>query len=147
MPFAITKELSFCYGHRLLNYEGKCRHLHGHNAQVEIELQADALDHRGMVHDFTDVKLLLGAWLDNELDHRTILRSDDPLLPLLQAQGQPLFVMDDNPTAENLARLIFDYALQQGLPITAVRFWETLTSCAVYSPCNGPRKQEGHCIS
>ena len=28
--FQVTRELRFCYGHRLLNYEGKCRHQHGH---------------------------------------------------------------------------------------------------------------------
>src|ERR671929_242125 len=35
--FRITRELHFCYGHRLLNYDGKCRHLHGHNGKAVIE--------------------------------------------------------------------------------------------------------------
>ena len=32
--FRVTKEIHFCYGHRLLNYDGKCRHLHGHNGRA-----------------------------------------------------------------------------------------------------------------
>lgn len=134
MKHSVIKELSFCYGHRLLNYQGKCRYLHGHNARVEIELQAETLDDRGMVHDFTDIKTGIGTWLDLELDHRMILHSDDPILPLLQAQGEPTFVMEGNPTAENLARLVFEYGAAQGLPVREVRFWETPTSCATYRP-------------
>ncbi len=32
--FQICRKIEFCYGHRLLNYEGKCRHLHGHNGKL-----------------------------------------------------------------------------------------------------------------
>jgi 6-pyruvoyltetrahydropterin/6-carboxytetrahydropterin synthase len=41
--------------------------------------------------------------------------------------------MDANPTAEALARLLFDHAAAQGFPVAAVRFWETPTSFATYS--------------
>ena len=37
--FRITREIHFCYGHRLLNYDGKCRHLHGHNGKAQIVLE------------------------------------------------------------------------------------------------------------
>ncbi len=36
--FRLTQEIDFCYGHRLLNYSGKCRHLHGHNGRAVIVL-------------------------------------------------------------------------------------------------------------
>ena len=134
MPYQVTKTLSFCYGHRLLDYEGKCRFLHGHNAAVEVELRTEALDARGMVHDFGDIKAAIGAWLDEELDHRLLLRADDPLLPLLRDQGQPVFAMAANTTAENIARLIFEHGAGQGLPLARVRVWETPTSCATYRP-------------
>ena len=138
--YAVTIELDFCYGHRLMDYVGKCMHPHGHNGRVQIELQAAALDGRGMVHDFGDVKARVKAWLDKELDHKMILRRDDPVLPVLQRMGEPCFVMDANPTAEALARLVFDYAAAQGFPVTAVRFWETPTSFATYTkaPADGP---------
>ena len=55
--FQVTREIDFCYGHRLLNYEGKCKHLHGHNGRVVITLEASELDERGMVIDFSEIKL------------------------------------------------------------------------------------------
>ncbi len=131
--YAVTIELDFCYGHRLMDYVGKCMHPHGHNGRVQIELQAATLDRRGMVHDFSDVKLAIKGWVDKELDHKMVLRRDDPILPVLQRMGEPCFVMDANPTAEALAQLVFDYAAAQGFPVTAVRFWETPTSFATYA--------------
>ena len=38
--FKVTKQIEFCYGHRLLNYDGKCKHLHGHNGLLEIDAAA-----------------------------------------------------------------------------------------------------------
>jgi 6-pyruvoyltetrahydropterin/6-carboxytetrahydropterin synthase len=134
MAYLVTKRLDFCYGHRLVDHDGVCRHLHGHNAMVEIDIQADALDHRNMVVDFADVKRLLKAWIDRELDHRMILRRDDPMVALLQAQGEPLFLLDSNPTAERLAKLIYDEARALGFNVAAVRFWETPSSAATYAP-------------
>jgi 6-pyruvoyltetrahydropterin/6-carboxytetrahydropterin synthase len=134
MPYIVTKRLDFCYGHRLLDYDGVCRHLHGHNAMVEVDIQADALDPRGMVVDFSDVKRLVKAWVDRELDHKMILRRDDPLVTLLQAQGEPLFLIDGNPTAERLAQLIYEQARSLGFNVVSVRFWETPTSAATYAP-------------
>ena len=34
--YVVTRELRFCYGHRLLEYAGKCRHLHGHNGRAVL---------------------------------------------------------------------------------------------------------------
>lgn len=132
MPFFVTKRLEFCYGHRLLDYDGNCRHLHGHNALVELDIQAEELDHRSMVMDFSDIKALVKTWIDHELDHRMILRRDDPLVPILQAQGEPVVLLDVNPTAEQFARLIFEQVASMGFKVTAVRFWETPSSCAEY---------------
>ena len=50
--FKVTKQIEVCYGHRLLNYDGKCKHLHGHNGLLEIDGAAGSLDSRGMVIDF-----------------------------------------------------------------------------------------------
>ena len=74
--YSVTKKVEFCYGHRLLDYDGVCRHLHGHNAVVEIEVQAETLDRREMVVDFGDIKKTVKAWIDRELDHRMILRRE-----------------------------------------------------------------------
>src|SRR5438874_8972160 len=82
--FQVTRELRFCYGHRLLEYDGKCRHLHGHNGRAVITLQSASLDSLGMVMDFSKIKRIVGGWIDTHLDHRMILRKDDPALPDLK---------------------------------------------------------------
>ena len=87
--YSVTKRIDFCYGHRLLDYDGVCKHLHGHNAVAEIEVRTDALDHRNMVCDFGDIKRLVKGWIDRELDHRMLLRHDDPLVKPLQQLGEP----------------------------------------------------------
>lgn len=130
--YSVSKEIHFCYGHRLLNYNGKCAHPHGHNGKIVIELQASRLDTRGMVYDFGDIKEMIQKWVDQELDHKMILKKDDPLVSILAELGEPVFHMDENPTAEALAKLIFDYGRSKNLPISMVTFWETPSSFATY---------------
>jgi 6-pyruvoyltetrahydropterin/6-carboxytetrahydropterin synthase len=132
--FSVTREITFCYGHRLLDYEGKCRHLHGHNGKAVITLAADALDQLGMVMDFTRLKRVVGGWIDEQLDHKMLLHRDDPILPFLRQQGEPVLVLDVNPTAENIARLIFEFTAQQGFPVVEVKLWETESCFASYRP-------------
>ena len=134
--FRVTREIRFCYGHRLLHYDGKCRHLHGHNGRAVITLEAAQLDSLGMVVDFTRIKRVVSAWIDEALDHKMILHKDDPALAYLRQQGEPVFVLDVNPTAENIAKVIYDYTAAQGFPVVEVRLWETDDSFATY---RGPR--------
>jgi 6-pyruvoyltetrahydropterin/6-carboxytetrahydropterin synthase len=131
--FRVTREIPFCYGHRLLNYDGKCRHLHGHNGRAVVTLEAEQLDGLGMVVDFSRLKRVVGGWINDTLDHKMILHKDDPVLAYLRQQGEPVHVLDVNPTAENIARVIYDYAAVQGFPVVEVRLWETEDSFATYS--------------
>ena len=130
--YRVTREITFCYGHRLLDYSGKCRHLHGHNGRAVITLAAAALDELGMVMDFTRLKRVVGGWIDATLDHKMLLHKDDPLLPLLRQQGEPVHVLDVNPTAENIARLLFDVTASRGFPVVEVKLWETDSCYATY---------------
>lgn len=130
--YRVSKSVSFCYGHRLLNYEGKCAHLHGHNARAVITLESEELDVLGMVEDFSRVKQLVWDWLDAEIDHTLLLHRDDPVLPVLQAAGERVRVTEFNPTAENIARMIFDHVAAEGYPVVDVTLWETETSYASY---------------
>jgi 6-pyruvoyltetrahydropterin/6-carboxytetrahydropterin synthase len=98
-----------------------------------VTLETPGLDELGMVADFGDLKRALGGWIDETLDHRMILHRDDPALPILLSQGEPVLVMDVNPTAENIARLIFDHAEKCGFPVAEVRLWETPSAYATYS--------------
>jgi 6-pyruvoyltetrahydropterin/6-carboxytetrahydropterin synthase len=131
--YRVTREIEFCYGHRLLNYDGKCRHLHGHNGRAVITLETPQLDALGMVVDFSRIKQVVSTWIDETLDHRMLLHKDDPVLSFLLRQGEPVFVMEVNPTAENIARLIFDFAAGQGFPVVEVRLWETEHCFATYT--------------
>ena len=132
--YSVIKRIDFCYGHRLLDYEGICKHPHGHNAVAEIEIRTAALDKRSMVYDFSDVKRIVKGWIDQEIDHKMILREDDPLVEPLRQLGEPVFLVESNPTVERIARLIFEPVQNVGLPVVRVKGWETPTSSATYEP-------------
>ncbi len=107
--FRVSQEIEFCYGHRLLNYSGKCRHLHGHNGRAVIVMEGAQLDDRGMLIDFGDIKSAIRTWIDDELDHRMILCERDPAAAFLRSQGGRSSRSRTDPTAENIARLIYGY--------------------------------------
>ena len=132
--FRVTREVKFCYGHRLIHYDGKCRYLHGHNGKVIITLEGLELDPRGMVRDFSEIKRAISSWIDENLDHRMILHRDDPALPALRQLNEPVYLMDVNPTAENIAKLIYDTMQSHGFPVCEVRLWETDSCYATYRP-------------
>ena len=130
--YTVTKEIYFCYGHRLMDYNGPCKYLHGHNGKVEVELSRDKLDSRGMVVDFSEIREVIKNWIDQSLDHTMLLKKGDPLISVLKEQKERFYAMDENPTAESLARLIYDYAHSKGFPVTRVTLWETESSFATY---------------
>ncbi|MET0076737.1 MAG: 6-carboxytetrahydropterin synthase [Candidatus Thiodiazotropha lotti] len=130
--YTVTKEIHFCYGHRLLNHKGKCRHLHGHNATAVIHLESAQLDELGMVCDFSEIGDYVKKWINQNLDHNMLLYCDDPVLPLLKEAGESVYVMSTNPTAENIARLIFDYVEAGGFPVVEVALHETDSALASY---------------
>lgn len=145
MKYSVTREIPFCYGHRLVNYRGKCENLHGHNGRAIVKIEADELDHQGMVVDFVEIKQTIANWINDNLDHKLLMFSEDPLLPVLQEHNEKVFVMECNPTAENIARLIFERAKSEGLAVTEVTVWET-ENCYATVTCTdssvpGPRPQ------
>jgi len=85
-----------------------------------------------MVIDFAEVKSRVERWIDRELDHRMILRSDDPLVGALRDLGEPMYLLESNPTVERIARLIFEAARDCGLAVSRVTVWETPSSSATY---------------
>ncbi len=85
-----------------------------------------------MVVDFGVIRERVGRWIHDHWDHRMILARDDPLADLLRGAGEPLFLLDGPPTAENLAAHLYGVARGAGLPVRAIRFWETETSMASF---------------
>jgi 6-pyruvoyltetrahydropterin/6-carboxytetrahydropterin synthase len=128
--YSISKTFIFCYGHRLLKDDGKCRNLHGHTAKAAVTISSGKLDELGMVVHFEKLKETIGAWISENLDHNMLLSKDDPLAAHLEKTGERHFKMEDNPTAENIARLIHDKAKEFGLSVSMVEVFESETSVA-----------------
>jgi len=91
--YELSAETTFAAAHRLREYRGKCENLHGHNYRVRVVIQADRLDGLGMVMDFGDVKRLL---------HEAVSPFDHVCLNDLDC------FKEQNPTAENIARILFE---------------------------------------
>ncbi len=84
--YRVSKRMEIAGAHRLdLDYESRCRNLHGHNWVVTVYCEAEELDHNGMVYDFARLKELVHGRLDH-----TYLNE----------------MVDFNPTAENIARWV-----------------------------------------
>ena len=120
--------LRFCYGHRLLNYDGKCRHLHGHTARVQLQLDGDLTPLTWEAH-----RDVIQRWIDDTLNFRMILCNDDPALPAMGRLSEPVHLVETNPTTENIARLIFQQAETLHLPVTQVQMWESPRCSALYT--------------
>ena len=120
-----------------MNYEGECRHLHGHNGRIEVDIEADETDYRGMVVDFADIRDVVKTWIDDNLDHRMILNREDPLVAVLTELGEAHYVIDANPTAENIAAHIHEMTSSDSLYISEIRLWETPNSYATFTPEKG----------
>ncbi len=130
--YIITKEVFFCYGHRLMNHPGKCRNLHGHSVKASISIKQAALNEQAMVCDFADVKQCVDQFVDEQLDHNFLLHKDDPIIPSLIANNERFMTLDEHPTAEVLSKMIFQYVKQQGYNVDQVVLWETASASACY---------------
>lgn len=130
--FTITKEVYFCYGHRLIGHAGKCRYLHGHSVKACISIAQDRLNDHDMVCDFADIKACAERFIDQFLDHNLLLHKDDPLIPQLTASRERFLALDEHPTAEVLSRMIYRHLKQSGFNVSQVALWETASAYASY---------------
>lgn len=133
----IEKRLEIDAGHRLMNHESRCANVHGHRYAFTIIVSAPDLDAVGRVVDFGVIKERVGGWLNTNWDHKFIGQAGDPILGLLVEAKQPCSIIDRPPTAENLARIVYEVAkevLPAPLVVVAVRCQETPTSVAEYRP-------------
>ena len=109
-----TRRIEFDAAHRVCEHESKCKNLHGHRYAVEASFCAESLDRLGRVVDFGVIREDLGAWIDENWDHTTILYEKDRKLGenIAEITGQRIFYLPVNPTAENMA----DYLLREICP-------------------------------
>jgi 6-pyruvoyltetrahydropterin/6-carboxytetrahydropterin synthase len=120
--FEVTIEETFAAGHALRNYRGKCENVHGHNYRCQVTLEGAELDNIGLLVDFVELKRVVHSVLDR-LDHQWL--NEFPPFDVL------------NPSAENMARYIYQQVLEglkvrQGVRLGLVRLWETDTAYATY---------------
>ncbi len=107
-------EFTFAAAHRLPRYEGPCFRLHGHNYRFFVGLEGEVDPQSGMITDFGVVKQVVQEHVLARVDHRDL---NDVL---------------ENPTAENIARWIWE-VLEPRLPgLSEVRLYEIPDSCVTY---------------
>ncbi len=147
----ITKEVQFDYGHIVHLHSSKCKNPHGHRERVVAKLEGEVVredvSEKGMVMDFKDVKEIMTKEIHDLLDHSFIISQEAPQLKYFEAMKDcypddplRLVIVDFIPTAENLA--VYCFSLIQNkikdkyntkLKLISLEFWETPTSCAIYS--------------
>jgi len=128
-----VRRLQFCCGHRVYRHESKCAHLHGHNYVVFFHAGADeGLDALGRVIDFGVLKEKFAAWIDDNWDHGFILWEQDmeAIAALSALDKQKLFLLPNNPTAENMAMHLLNVVSPlvlsgTGVKVSKIVLWET----------------------
>ena len=134
MKYVITKEFKFEAAHRLLrNYTGKCTNNHGHSWLIRLHLEGTNLDEKDMLIDFQELKVLK-AWIDEKLDHATLLWEKDPMCGYIQESGQRLYTTIKNPTSEHIAEIVLTEAIRlfenSRIKVKCVEVNETCTTGA-----------------
>jgi 6-pyruvoyltetrahydropterin/6-carboxytetrahydropterin synthase len=123
--FEVSVDDGFAAAHNLRNYKGKCENLHGHNYKVRVTLSGNALDETGLLYDFVHLKQVIQGVI-RSLDHQYL------------NELKPFDVL--NPSAENIAKHIFDEASRQmkrtpnGAGISSITVWESDITAATYRP-------------
>lgn len=120
--YHLTIHTHFAAAHNLINYQGDCENLHGHNWKVEVTVAARELDMAGLGIDFKILKRETNRVLD-QLDHK-YLNEIPPFKEL-------------SPSSENIARYLFeqlDAVLgSDNVRVEKVNVWESEYACASYT--------------
>lgn len=122
--YTLKVEGAFEAAHRVAGYPGKCDRLHGHNWVVEAVVKGCELDELGMLVDFKVIKKTLKDTLER-FDHRFL----NELKPFSEGM---------NPTAENLARVIFEEleaseVFKRDSKLAAITVFESPKSSVTYT--------------
>jgi 6-pyruvoyltetrahydropterin/6-carboxytetrahydropterin synthase len=127
MDISIQTEVSI--GHRLYGYPGKCSNLHGHNYNFEFVINGNPDVALGLVMDFKDLKATINTVLE-PFDHAMVLMEGDPFEDSIRVERSKHLILSVNPSAENLASLMFNLLMNEGLKVCCVRVRETSDSLA-----------------
>lgn len=129
----VAKEFRFESAHRLSKYVGKCQRIHGHNYRGIVYVKS-AVDDRGMVIDFSDLKKVINKHIVEKFDHMLILQHDDEKnkeVHQTELGAESIIFVPYNPTAENMAQS-FLAQLRVYIPdVCRVDLYETDDSFAI----------------
>lgn len=118
--FEIEKKFRFEAGHQLIHHDGRCSEPHGHSYQMMVTLKSETLISAGpkknMVIDFYNISDIVKPMIENYLDHKWL---NDTL-------------ETDSPTAEYIAKWIFDHLSPKIEGLYSITIYETETSKVVY---------------
>jgi 6-pyruvoyltetrahydropterin/6-carboxytetrahydropterin synthase len=136
--FEICRRVRFAAGHRVWGHESECANLHGHNYTCLFHARSSHLDAIGRVIDFGELNRRLAPWINEKWDHGMILFRDDreAIAAIRRLEGQKLFLLDSNPTAENLASHLLNVVAREvfegsDIQVFRVELWETPNCFAV----------------
>lgn len=110
----LTKIFTFEMAHALLNYEGKCKNIHGHSYKLEVTVIGIPMNQSGhasdgLLIDFGDLKKIVNKAVIDEFDHTLVMKKDynQELVDMLSQNFERMIYVDYQPTCENL---ITDFA-------------------------------------
>lgn len=136
--YHLTAEASFDSAHFLFGHQGKCSNLHGHRWRIIAKISGDTLqesgDKSGMLMDFSDFKRELHTLADS-LDHALLVERGTlrlSTMDALEGEGFEIITLPFRPTAENLAKYLYDCMKELFFPIHSMTVYETPDNCASY---------------
>lgn len=138
----VTRQFNIPMAHRLTNYDGPCKNLHGHTYKLEVTIAANKLDKDGMVIDFRKLKVMVNDNIVKGFDHSMVVNThgdaiDLQLLQNSQQAGMKLALCSSNTTTENLA-MVMGSILEdkinafdgERIHLSRIRLWESPYSYA-----------------
>jgi 6-pyruvoyltetrahydropterin/6-carboxytetrahydropterin synthase len=123
--YEVSVDETFAAAHNLRGYKGKCENLHGHNYKVRVTLAGKEVDSVGLLYDFVHLKQVIQSVI-RSLDHKYL------------NELSPFDVL--NPSAENIARYIYDQTAKQlhqapnGAGVSSITVWESDVTAATFRP-------------
>ena len=120
--YHLTIQTHFAAAHNLLNYQGDCENLHGHNWKVEATVTTDKLDDAGLGIDFKILKKHTKEIM-NYLDHK-YLNDLDAFKGI-------------SPSSEHISKFIYDRLVASladyDVQVEEITVWESDNAYATYT--------------
>lgn len=134
---SITKKFRFEAAHAILNYEGLCKNIHGHSYELLVTVCGPKDAETQMVMDFKQLKSIVNDAFLAQADHALFLNQNHPRLMELETYMGKKFLMDGEPTAENMVETIASlvrWKLPAGIKLKRLRLFETESSFVDWEP-------------